>query len=86
MEDESSIAAGTETNTLWVVHKDEHTMTCVLSGRPGHEELRVLVDRDLYLSETHTVHEGAVDRAHALYRGLEAHGWKPVVATSKAQE
>ena len=64
--------------TLWVLGKDGHTMTCVISGEPGHEELQVLLDRDVYLSETHTVHDGAIARAHTLHRGFEAHGWTPV--------
>jgi hypothetical protein len=64
-----------ETLTLWVRHKDGHTMTCVLSGTPGHEELQVLIDREVYLSETHTVRDGAIARAHTLERGFEKHGW-----------
>jgi hypothetical protein len=86
MEDKAGIAAGREANTLWVVSKDDHTMTCVISGQPGREELQVLLDRDVYLSETHTVHEGAVDRAGTLHRGFEAHGWKPVDTSSPSRE
>ena len=71
------------TDTLWILGKDGHTMTCVLSGEPGHEELQVLLDREVYLSETHTVHDGAIGRAHILHRGFEAHGWTPVVAAPK---
>lgn len=53
-------------------------MTCVILGEPGHEELQVLLDQDVYLSEIHTVHDGAVGRARTLHRGFEAHGWTPV--------
>jgi hypothetical protein len=80
MDDVAKTAVGSGATTLWVLGKDDHTMTCVISGQPGHEELQVLFDRDVYLSETHTVHEGAIDRAETLHRGFEAHGWKPVVA------
>jgi hypothetical protein len=69
-----------EAQTLWVVSKDGHTMTCALSGQPGHEELQVLLDGEVYLSETHTVHEGAVARGDTLHRGFEKHGWTPVPA------
>jgi hypothetical protein len=54
-------------------------MTCVISGEPGQEELQVLLDGEIYLSEIHTVHEGAVARAHTLQRGFEAHGWAPAL-------
>ena len=64
--------------TLWVLGKEGHTMTCVILGEPGHEELQVLLDQDVYLSEIHTVHDGAVGRAHTLHRGFEAHGWTPI--------
>ena len=75
------LAVSIVTNTLWILGKDGHTMTCVISGEPGHEELRVLLDREVYLSEIHTVHEGAIGRAHILHRGFEAHGWAPAVVT-----
>jgi hypothetical protein len=39
----------------------------------------VLLDREVYLSEIHTVHEGAIARAHTLQHGFEAHGWTPVL-------
>jgi hypothetical protein len=78
--------AGTDgddvTQTLWILAKDGHTMTCMMLGEPGHEELQVLLDREVYLSEMHTVHEGAVDRAQILHRGFEAHGWTPAQASS----
>jgi hypothetical protein len=67
------------TRTLWSLSKDNHTMTCVISGEPGQEELRVLLDGEIYLSEIHTVHEGAVGRAETLHRGFEAHGWAPAL-------
>ena len=70
---------GHVTQTLWRLGKDGHTMTCALSGEPGHEELQVLLDREVYLSEIHTVHEGAITRAHTLQHGFEAHGWTPVL-------
>jgi hypothetical protein len=66
------------TQTLWILAKDGQTMTCMVSGEPDHEELRVLLDGELYLSEIHTVHEGLVGRAHTLHRGFEAHGWVAV--------
>jgi hypothetical protein len=64
--------------TLWVLHKDGRSLTCLVSGEPGHEELRVLVDGEVYLDETHTVHDGAVSRARTLLHGFQAHGWTPV--------
>ena len=64
--------------TLWILSKDGHTMTCVVAGTPGHEDLRVLLDRDVYLSEIHTVHEGTIARANTLHRGFLAHGWTPI--------
>jgi hypothetical protein len=77
MNDEADAADGVRGNpTLWMLHKDGHTMTCVISGEPGHEELQVLIDGEVYLSETHTVHDGAIGRAHTLHRGFEAHGWR----------
>jgi hypothetical protein len=78
MKDEADAAdAERATRTLWVLHKDGHTVTCVISGEPGHEELQVLIDREVYLSETHTVRDGAIGRSHTLQRGFEAHGWTP---------
>jgi hypothetical protein len=71
--------------TLWVLHKEGHSMTCLISGRPGHEELRVLFDCDLYFSEIHTVHDGLLGRARTLYHGFEAHGWTSVVAVWQAR-
>jgi hypothetical protein len=53
-------------------------VTCLVSGEPGHETLRVLVDGEPYLEETHIVHDGAVNRARRLLHGFEAHGWTPV--------
>jgi hypothetical protein len=50
----------------------------VISGEAGHEELQVFFDGEAYLSETHTVHEGAVGRARILHRGFERHGWATV--------
>ena len=70
------------TRALWILGKDGHTMTCVISGEPGHEELQVFFDREVYLHEIHTVHEGVVGRARALHRGFEAHGWVAVQAAS----
>jgi hypothetical protein len=72
------------TRTLWILGKDGHTMTCVISGEPGHEELQVLFDREVYLSEIHTVHEGLVARARILHRGFEAHGWAAVSEATNA--
>jgi hypothetical protein len=66
------------TRTLWVLCRDGQSITCVVSGEPGHEQLQVLVNGEVYFNETHTVHEGAVGRARALQRGFEAHGWTPV--------
>ena len=72
------------TRTLWIVAKDGHTMTCEISGEAGHEELQVLFDREVYLSEIHTVHEGAVGRARTLHLGFEAHGWTAVFEAPNA--
>jgi hypothetical protein len=66
------------TRTVWVLAKDGHTVTCVIFGEPGREELQVLIDLEPYLDELHTVHEGAVGRARTLLHGFEAHGWTPV--------
>jgi hypothetical protein len=66
------------TRTLWIVAKDGHTMRCMISGEAGHEELQVFFDREVYLSEIHTVHDGAVGRARTLHLGFEAHGWTVV--------
>jgi hypothetical protein len=68
------------TRTLWILGKDGRTMTCVIAGQPGHEELQVLLDHEIYLSEIHTVHDGAVGRARTLRHGFEAHGWTLVPA------
>jgi hypothetical protein len=83
--EQDHIEIGNEARTLWVLGKDGHTMTCVISGQPGHEELQVLFDRDVYLSEAHTVHEGAIARADALHRGFEGHGWTTVPPTLPRQ-
>ena len=77
MKDQTDADSAGKTLTLWICHKDGHTMTCVISGTPGHEELQVLIDGEVYLSETHTVRDGAIARAHTLQRGFEAHGWTP---------
>jgi hypothetical protein len=50
-------------------------MTCLIAGDPGREELQVLFDREVYLSEMHTVPEGTMSRASLLHRGFEARGW-----------
>jgi hypothetical protein len=71
------------TQTMWILGKDGHTMARVISGEPGHEELQVLLDREVYLSEIRTVHEGVVGRARLVHRGFEAHGWAPVFAAAK---
>lgn len=78
--DENKSKAGQDrvTRTVWVLGKDGHTMTCVIWGEPGREELQVLYDLEVYLDELHTVHEGAVGRARTLLHGFEAHGWAPV--------
>ena len=61
--------------TLWELHKDGQKVTCLILGPPGHEELRVLMDSEVYLSEIHSVHEGALGRATTLRHGFEKHGW-----------
>jgi hypothetical protein len=63
------------TNELWTVRKDQHAMTCLIVEAPVGDELRVLVDGEIYLSEIHRVHDGLVGRANTLLRGLLAHGW-----------
>jgi hypothetical protein len=67
-----------KSETLWSLSKDGRTMTCVAVETPGGQELRVLLDSEVYLSEVHAVHDGAVGRADTLRRGLEAHGWTPI--------
>jgi hypothetical protein len=62
-------------DTLWTVRKDQHVMTCLTVEAPVGEELRVLVDGELYLTEIHRVHDGLVGRANTLHRGLLARGW-----------
>jgi hypothetical protein len=66
---------GAAVRTLWILAKDGHTMTCTVAGEPGREQLQVLIDQEVYLSETHTVPEGTMSRAHLLHRAFEAHGW-----------
>jgi hypothetical protein len=61
--------------TLWTVRKDQHVMTCLIVEAPVGEELRVLVDGEMYLTEIHRVHDGLVGRANTLHHGLLAHGW-----------
>lgn len=61
--------------TLWILAKDGHTMTCTIAGEPGREQLQVLIDQEVYLSETHTVPEGTMSRARLLHRAFEVHGW-----------
>jgi hypothetical protein len=73
------------TRTLWILAKDGHTMTCTITGEPGREELQVLFDREVYLSEIHTVPEGTISRAHLLHRGFEAHGWVEVSEAARAE-
>jgi hypothetical protein len=63
------------TRTLWILAKDGHTMTCTIAGEPGREQLQVLIDREVYLSETHTVPEGTLSRARLLHHAFGAHGW-----------
>ena len=61
--------------TLWTVWKDQHVMTCLIVEAPVGEELRVLVDGEMYLTEIHRVRDGLVGRANTLHHGLLAHGW-----------
>ena len=61
--------------TLWTVFKDQHVMTCLIVEAPVGEELRVLVDGEMYLPEIHRVRDGLVGRANTLHHGLLAHGW-----------
>jgi hypothetical protein len=60
---------------LWTVFKDQHEMTCLIVEAPVGEELRVLVDGEMYLTEIHRVRDGLVGRANTLHHGLLAHGW-----------
>jgi hypothetical protein len=62
-------------DTLWTVRKDQHVMTCLIVEAPAGEELRLLVDGEMYLTEIHRVHEGLVGRANSLHRALLARGW-----------
>jgi hypothetical protein len=85
-EGEQAVTGGEPgTRTLWILGKDGHTMTCLISGEPGHETLQVLFDRDVYLSEIHTVHDGVVARARILHRGFEAHGWAAVFEAESSE-
>lgn len=61
--------------TLWTARKDQHVMTCEIVEAPIGEELRVLVDGELYLTELYRGHEGLIARAHLLHEGLLARGW-----------
>jgi hypothetical protein len=61
--------------TLWTVFKDQHVMTCLIVEAPVGEELRVLVDGEIYLTEIHRVRDGLMGRANALHRALLVHGW-----------
>lgn len=63
------------TTTLWRLQKKGHSIICIASGEPGHEEMRVLVDDEVYFTEIHSVHEGLIARAGVLQRGYEARGW-----------
>ena len=54
--------------TLWTVFKDQHVMTCLIVEAPVGEELRVLVDGEMYLTEAHPVRDGLVGRANTLQR------------------
>jgi hypothetical protein len=71
--------------TVWVLRKDGHTMTCVISGEAGREDLQVRFDREVFLEERHTVHEGAIGRARTLLHGFEARGWVPVAPAGTPQ-
>jgi hypothetical protein len=37
--------------TLWALSKDQHVMTCLIIEAPVGDELRVLVDGEMYLTE-----------------------------------
>jgi len=72
-------------HTAWILSKDGHTMTCVISGESGREELQVLFDLEVYLNEQHSVHDGTIGRARTLLRGFEAHGWAPICVSEALQ-
>ena len=61
--------------TLWSVRKDHRVMTCVIVEAPAGEELRVLLDGEMYLTEIHAVRDGLVGRANTLHRALLARAW-----------
>lgn len=61
--------------TLWTVRKDQRVMTGLIVEAPVGEELRVLLDGDVYLTELHRVHDGLLGRANTLHRALLARGW-----------
>ena len=63
---------------LWTLRRDAHVMCCVVVAGPEREELRVLVDDDLYLVEPYAHHDGLLGRAHVLHRGLLSRGWTDV--------
>jgi hypothetical protein len=73
------------TRTLWILAKGGHTMTCTITGEPGREELQVLFDREVYLSEIHTVPEGTISRARILHRGFEERGWIEIAEAAQAK-
>ena len=51
-------------------------MTCVIVEAPAGEELRVLLDGEMYLTEIHAVRDGLIGRANRLLEGLLARGWE----------
>jgi hypothetical protein len=69
---------GQKSETLWILGKDGRTMTCIVVDTPRGKDLRVLLDGEVYLNESHTVRDGAIGRAVTLRHGFEAHGWIPM--------
>ena len=62
--------------TLWTVRKDQRVMTCIIVEAPAGEEMRVLLDGEMYLTEIHAVRDGLIGRANRLLEGLLARGWE----------
>jgi hypothetical protein len=62
--------------TLWTVRKEQRVMTCIIVEAPAGEELRVLLDGEMYLTEIHAVRDGLIGRANTLHQALLARGWE----------
>jgi len=50
-------------------------MVCLVVSTPRGEELRVLADGELYLTEPYPHHDSLLGRARVLHRNLLGRGW-----------